>query len=62
VDFFRAGEPFYHATPNEASLSLPDSVVFRPGAYRWVVRPGFGKPVQKRLGATIIDSKFEVSR
>jgi hypothetical protein len=62
VDFFRAGEPFYHAAPTEASLSLPDSVVFRPGVYRWVVRPGFGKPAEKRLGAAIIDSKFEVSR
>jgi hypothetical protein len=62
VDFSRAGEPFYHATPTEASLLLPDSIVFRPGAYRWVVRPGFGKPAEKRLGASIIDSEFEVSR
>ncbi|MDX6438317.1 MAG: hypothetical protein QOF45_900 [Gaiellaceae bacterium] len=61
VDFFRAGQPFFHATPTAANLSLPNSVVFRPGAYRWVVRPGFGKPAEKRLGAAIIDSKFAVS-
>lgn len=61
VDFFRAGEPFYHASPAAASLSLPDSVVFRPGEYRWVVRPGFGKAAAKRLGAAIIDSTFKVA-
>jgi hypothetical protein len=61
VEFFRAAKPFYRATATGTSLQLPDSVVFRPGAYRWVVRPGFGQPAAKRLGAPTIDSAFEVA-
>lgn len=61
VEFLRDGKSFYRATPTEARLTLPDSVVFRPGPYRWVVRPGFGERAARDLGAPVVDSPFTVA-
>lgn len=60
VEFFRSGKSFYRASPKQARITLPDSLVFLPGAYRWVVRPGFGAPAAKKLGAPVVDSPFQV--
>jgi hypothetical protein len=61
VVFTRQGAAFYRGSPVEPRLTLPGSVVFRPGAYRWVVRPGFGERAAKNLGAPVVDSPFTVS-
>ena len=61
VAFTRAGTAIYRATPTESKLTLPDTVVFRPGPHRWVVRPGFGARSARNLGAPIVDSPFVVS-
>jgi hypothetical protein len=61
VVFTRRGAAFYRGTPTVPRLTLPASVVFRPGAYRWVVRPGFGGRAAKNLGAPVVDSPFTVS-
>ena len=61
VAFTRAGTAIYRATPTESKLTLPDTVVFRPGPHRWVVRPGFGARSARNLGAPIVDSTFVVS-
>jgi hypothetical protein len=61
VVFTRSGSPFYRASPTEPRLTLPSSVVFRPGRYRWVVRPGFGARSAKNLGPPVVDSPFTVS-
>ena len=61
VVFTRAGKVFYTASPKKPRLTLPSSLVFRPGAYRWVVRPGFGARTAKNLGPPVVDSPFTVS-
>jgi len=61
VVFTRQGATFYRASTTEPRLTLPTSLVFRPGAYRWVVRPGFGERAAKNLGAPVVDSPFTVS-
>lgn len=61
VEFTRGGERFYRAWPTQPRLTLPDSVVFRPGSYRWRVRPGFGERAANRLGEPVVDSSFTVS-
>ena len=61
VEFTRGGQIFYRATPTEPRLTLPGSVVFRPGSYRWIVRAGFGAPAAKRLGNPVVNSGFTVS-
>ena len=61
VVFTRAGKVFYAGSPTEPRLTLPSSLVFRPGAYRWVVRPGFGVRTAKNLGPPVVDSPFTVS-
>ena len=61
VVFTRQGTTFYRGSPTEPRLTLPGSVVFRPGVYRWVVRPGFGERAAKNLGAPVVDSPFTVS-
>ena len=52
---------FYSGSPTEPRLTLPSSLVFRPGAYRWVVRPGFGARTAKNLGPPVVDSPFTVA-
>ena len=61
VVFTRSGKLFHRASPTEPRLTLPTTVVFRPGAYRWVVRPGFGERGARELGAPVVDSPFTVS-
>ena len=61
VEFTKGGTRFYRATPTEPTLSLPASVVFTPGAYRWIVRAGFGPRTAKQLGAPVVNSGFTVS-
>jgi hypothetical protein len=61
VQFTRGGKDFYRATPAEPRLTLPDSVVFVPGAYRWVVRAGYGPKAANRLGPPVVNSGFTVS-
>jgi hypothetical protein len=61
VAFTRNGTVVFRATPAESKLTLPSTVVFRPGSYRWVVRPGFGAPSARNLGAPVVDSGFTVS-
>lgn len=58
VEFFRDGELLYRARPAEARLTLPESVKFTPGRYRWRVRPGTGPPSANRVGDPIVDSEF----
>ena len=59
--FTRSGTALYRATPAEPRLTLPATVVFLPGSYRWVVRPGFGERSASELGAPVVDSAFTVS-
>ena len=61
VDFSRAGKSIYRTTTTLPLLTLPESVVFRPGSYRWVVLPGFGPRSESRYGAPVVDSGFTVS-
>ena len=61
VEFTRGGKAFYKATPNEPRLTLPDTVVFVPGVYRWVIRPGFGPKTSRRFGPPVVNSGFTVS-
>ena len=61
VEFTRGGKAFYRATPNEPRLTLPASIVFVPGGYRWVVRAGFGPKTSNRLGPPVVNSGFTVS-
>jgi hypothetical protein len=61
VEFTKGGTSFYRATPTEPRLSLPGSLMFTPGAYRWIVRAGFGPRAAKRLGEPVVDSGFTVS-
>ena len=61
VQFLRDGASVYRSTTRVPRLTLPDSVEFRPGSYRWTVRPGFGSPSAARLGAPVVDSGFTVS-
>jgi hypothetical protein len=61
VVFTKAGKTFYKASPTEPRLTLPGSVVFQAGPYRWVVRPGFGARSAKNLGPAVVDSPFTVS-
>jgi hypothetical protein len=60
VQFLRGGTNVYRTTTDRTRLTLPRSVVFRPGSYRWVVRPGFGSPSANRLGPPLVDSPFTV--
>jgi Bacterial regulatory proteins, lacI family len=60
VQFLRDGSSLYQGWPEAPRLTLPDDVVFRPGSYRWVVRPGFGPRSDARLGAAVVDSGFTV--
>jgi hypothetical protein len=60
VRFYRSGKLLYSATPTESSVHLPESVVFPPGSYRWIVQPGFGKPAEKRLAPPVVESTFEL--
>jgi len=60
VVFTRSGKLFHRASPTKPRLTLPTTVVFRPGAYRWVVRPGFGERGARGLGAPVVDSPFTV--
>lgn len=62
VQFLRDGASLYRTRTDSPRLTLPDSVVFRPGSYRWVVRPGFGPVADGRLGAPTVDSAFVVER
>jgi hypothetical protein len=62
VEFFRAGQSLYRARPTEPRLTLPESVVFVPGIYRWRVRPGHGAPSENRLDEPIVDSEFVLPR
>jgi hypothetical protein len=62
VQFLHDGASLYRSTTRVPRLTLPDSVEFRPGSYRWIVRPGFGSPSAARLGAPVVDSGFTVSR
>ena len=60
VVFTWSGRTFYRASPTEPRLTLPGTVVFRPGPYRWVVRPGFGARAARNLGPPVVDSPFTV--
>jgi hypothetical protein len=57
VTFLRNGSTFYSARVSRPRLTLPASITFRPGSYRWIVRPGTaGQP----LRSPIVDSTFTV--
>jgi len=61
VEFSRDGKSIYRTTTTLPLLTLPESIVFRPGSYRWVVLPGFGPRSESRYGAPVVDSGFTVS-
>ena len=61
VQFTRGGRSFYRATPTEPRLTLPGTLEFTPGTYRWIVRAGFGTRAARRLGDPIVNSGFTVS-
>jgi hypothetical protein len=62
VEFLRDGRLLHRARPTAAKLTLPDSVVFTPGRYRWRVLPGHGDPAANRLDPPIVDSEFLLER
>jgi hypothetical protein len=57
VTFLRDGSTFYSARVSSPRLALPDSITFRPGSYRWIVRPG---TAGQSLRSPIVDSTFTV--
>ena len=61
VEFTRGGQSFYRATPTEPRLTLPGTLAFTAGSYRWIVRPGFGTRAARRLGDPVVNSGFTVS-
>jgi hypothetical protein len=61
VQFFRGGKLFYDAKTPGPRLTVPKTLVFRPGSYRWVVRPGFGPRSENRIGQPVVDSAFTVA-
>jgi hypothetical protein len=57
VTFLRNGQPFYSARVAKPRLELPEKIRFRPGSYRWIVRPrAAGQP----LGSPIVNSTFTI--
>jgi hypothetical protein len=69
VQFFRGKRLVYEAWPSRPRVSVPlsgrqggASFEFRPGAYRWVVRPGFGPRSKSRYAAPIVRSTWFVPR
>ncbi|MGH3070659.1 MAG: hypothetical protein ACRDNB_00125 [Gaiellaceae bacterium] len=60
VVFLRNGNYFYRTTTDASRLTLPNSVVFGPGTYRWLVRPGFGERADGDLREPVVDSSFTV--
>ena len=61
VVFTRDGKRFFSATPERPRVVLPENLKFGPGAYSWVVRPGFGVLSEKRLGKPLVQSRFTVT-
>jgi hypothetical protein len=61
VEFHRNGKAFFRTRTAETRLTLPASVDFSPGAYRWIVRPGYGTRAANELGPPLVDSSFTVS-
>ncbi len=61
IQFLREGKLIYRTQTNGAKLTLPPSVTFPPGNYRWVVRPGIGPRAANRFGPTVVDSRFSVT-
>jgi hypothetical protein len=69
VQFFRGKRLVYEAWPSRPRVSVPLSgrqggadFEFRPGTYRWVVRPGFGSRSKHRYAAPIVRSTWFVPR
>ncbi len=61
IQFLREGKLVYRTQTTGAKLTLPPSVTFPPGNYRWVVRPGIGPRAANRFGPTVVDSRFSVT-
>jgi hypothetical protein len=61
VEFHRNGKAFFRTRTAQTRLTLPASVAFSPGAYRWIVRPGYGTRSANQLGPPLVDSSFTVS-
>jgi hypothetical protein len=61
IEFLRGTNRLYRTVASRPRLTLPGSVVFSPGAYRWIVRPGFGTRAENRLGRPVVDSTFTVA-
>jgi hypothetical protein len=61
VEFHRNGRAFFRTRTAQTRLTLPASVAFSPGAYRWIVRPGYGTRSANQLGPPLVDSSFTVS-
>ena len=59
VTFLRNGRSFYSARVSKPRLALPEKIQFRPGSYRWIVRPG---AAGEALGSPIVDSTFTIER
>ena len=62
VALFRSGRRFFHARTRAARLTLPRSVRFKSGTYRWTVRPAIRSRKGIRLGHPIVDSRFRIGR
>jgi hypothetical protein len=69
VQFYRAGEEIFEATPSSPHLLVPMEWTFRgrryrlsPGRYSWSVRPGYGRRSQARYGQPVVRAKLVIQR
>jgi hypothetical protein len=61
IEFRRGTKRIYQTVSSKPRLTLPGSVVFSAGTYRWIVRPGFGSRAEKQLGKPVVNSAFSVA-
>ncbi len=60
VSFQRNGGSFYETQTRATRVRLPDSLQFRPGRYRWTVRPAIVADLGIRLADVIVSRAFLV--
>src|SRR5919198_229272 len=69
IRIFRNDREIFEARTRKARLTLPrtwryggTSYRLKPGAYRWLVLPGFGARTRPRYGAAVVSATLRVGR
>jgi hypothetical protein len=69
IRIFRNDREIFEARTRKARLTLPrtwryggTSYRLKPGAYRWLVLPGFGTRTRPRYGAAVVSATLRVGR